>query len=147
MSLLNTEENQALPPEVMELPKRRREFVMALHETGNIAKSGRQAEYTQSWSHRLSQDPVIVKALKALEEYDPQGLTEDQIRQGIAREALQAETARDRLTALQLAAKTKGMLRDVIEQKMPERSQDEFLDDIEWVFGKEAREKAEAELV
>lgn len=128
------------------LSDRRKTFVTVLHETGNITEAGRQAGYAQPNASRLSKEPEIVAALHALEQYAPEGLSEDQIRQGIAKEALFADTSRDRLTALQLAAKTKGMLRDVVEETRINRTQDEFLDEIEKTFGKEARIKAESEL-
>ena len=72
-------------------------------------------------------------------------MDKETIKAGIAKEAFEAKASRDRLNALHLLGKAKGMFKDVIEHKHM-RTDEEFLRDLSDALGNEAARVAAEEL-
>ena len=127
------------------------EIVYAQHlaATGNQALAAREAGSTAisagSTGRKLALRPEIQALVDTVREFQAEAMDADTIRAAVAKEALTAEASRDRLNALTLLGKDKGMFKDGIDLTV-RRPDNNLLDDIEGQFGQEAREKAEREL-
>lgn len=126
-------------------------FALHLATTGNQAEAAREAglgkpENARQNGHKMISDPKIQDLVDEIQKYQTVEITEDFIKKGLIKEALEAAASRDRQNALIALGKTKGikMFTDVVEQVT--RTNAEILEDIEKEFGKEAADKAKGEL-
>ena len=97
--------------------------------------------------HKVEARPEIQALIDQVKEYSVDMITDDYLRQILLREATEAEHSRDRISATEKLMKSRGMLKDVVEQTNLEKlSDEEYLDKIERQFGSEARQRAAQEL-
>lgn len=125
-------------------------FALHLAATDNKSEAMRQTGYTgehaRSRGYQMSIKPEIQELVDAVKEYQSIEITKEFIEQGILQTTLEAGAARDKLTGYQLLAKTKGMLKDVVEQTNTNKSDQDMIDEIRREFGEQAATKAAKEL-
>jgi phage terminase small subunit len=127
-----------------------KKFALVYASTGNKTEAARKAGYkgahVDKQGYKMAQNPKIQSLVTAIQEYQTVEITDDFITQAILKEALDADAPRDRLNALNMLAKTKGMLKDVVEQTNKDLTNEDLIKQIESEFGPEAAQKAREEL-
>lgn len=131
--------------------EREKSYALHLATTGNQSEAAKAAgyggEHVRQQGHKMSKDPRIQALVESVQQYSTDIITDDFIKQGLLKEAMEADNSRDRREALHLIAKTRGMMRDVVEQtNVTKLTDEEYLDKVEQQLGKEARQRAAEEL-
>jgi hypothetical protein len=126
------------------LSERKARFALHFAANENKAAAARAAGYEGAHSRQCGQnlfhDPEVQKAIAEMQKYIQVEITEDFIKCGLTKEALEAASSRDRREAFHLLGKTKGMFRDVVDTTI-HSGPHEYLQEVEAVLGKEVRDK------
>lgn len=124
------------------------------HPEDSAAEAARQAgapdHSARQRAYELNQRPAVQQAIQALKEkigsmdkIDVEELVNHSLVDILTNEETHA---RDKLNAAQLLGKTKAMFTDKVEQTTKDMTDEELLNEIEKVYGKEARNKAAKDL-
>ena len=108
-----------------------REKAFALHlatDPSNAAAAARKAgvpeSYARQEAYKMANDPNIQRLIDEVSKCKTDQIDDAWIKSGLLKEAVLADTSRDRREALHLLGKTKGLFKDVIEQTTHEVSDD-----------------------
>lgn len=133
-----------------EFTQQEKTFALNLVKTGNKSEaarlSGTPAGSAGQRGYEMANDPAVAVLIAELSKYSASLISEDMIKSGILKEALSADNSRDRREAFHLLGKTKGLFKDVVEQTVTNKPDDELIAALEKEFGPEAADKARAEL-
>ena len=130
--------------------EREKVYALTLVNTDNQSEAARQAgsshQRAGQTGSEMAKDPRIQELVEAIKSYSTDVITDDFIKAGILKEALEADNSRDRREALHLLGKTKGLFRDVIDQRITDKPDTDLVEDIRRELGEEAGERARKEL-
>ena len=125
-------------------------FAVHLATSGNQADAARQigstGDHARKYGSKMASKPEIQALVETVQNFQTDIISEDFIKSAMLKEALEAKAPRDRLNALQLLAKTKGMLKDVQETTVVDREAEQIAKDIGKQFGEEAERLAREDL-
>lgn len=129
---------------------RERTFALAVVSGENRADAARKAGVPDGSAsqrgYEMGNDPEIQRLIDEVSKFKTDQIDDNWIKSGLLKEAVQADTSRDRREALHLLGKTKGLFKDVIEQTTHDVTDDELIERIRSEFGNEAADKAIIEL-
>lgn len=128
-----------------------RAFALTLVNTGGnktaaALAAGRPERSAAQRGQEMAKDPEIAKLVDEIMKYSTIEITEDFIKSGLMKEAVTADSSRDRREALHLLGKTKTMFKDGIDATVRPDTNADLISRIEKEFGKEAADKARLEL-
>lgn len=127
-------------------------YALELVRTGNQSAAARAAGASEQRAaqtgREMAHDPKIQQLVDEINQYQNVQLTEEFVTNALLKEAVKADAPRDRINALQLLGKTRKlkMFTENIEQTNVDKSDEEFIAQVERMFGKEAADKAREDM-